>query len=203
MYNRSVESRTRTECSRWPWEVRRCFGRDEELDVVTRAHTECPRWPREVRCCLGRDEELDVVTRAHTECSRWTWEVRRCFGRDEELDVVKRTRTECPRWPREGQSLLWTEWRARCLYRAVSRSVRPDGRDATRALCSQLASRLAGSRSLMFRWVELLDYTDCGSSECPSLILCRLAERDPMQLIAAMLHVDWLDGRTLGDLHLG
>jgi hypothetical protein len=113
------------------------------------------------------------------------------------------TRTECLRWPREGQSLLWTEWRARCLYRAMSGSVRPDGRDVTRALCSQLASGLAGSRSLTFRWVELLDHTDCGASECPSLILCRLVERDPMQLGAAMLHIDWLDGRTLGDWHLG
>jgi hypothetical protein len=144
-----------------------------------------------------------VESRTRTECSRWPWEVRRCFGRDEELDVVKRTSTECPCWPREGQSLLWTEWRARCLYRAVSGSVCPDGRDATRVLCSQLASGLAGSRSLTFGWVELLDHTDCGASECPSLILCRLAGRDPMQFGAAMLHVDWPDGRTLGDWHLG
>jgi hypothetical protein len=60
--DRSVESRTRTECSHWPWEVRRCFGRDKELDVVTRKCTECPRWPWEVRRCFGRDEELDVST---------------------------------------------------------------------------------------------------------------------------------------------
>jgi hypothetical protein len=62
-----------------------------------------------------------------------------------------------------GPSLLWTGWRARCLYWAVSGSVRPDGRDATRALCSQLASGLAGSRSLTFQWVELLDHTGCGA----------------------------------------
>jgi hypothetical protein len=34
-------------------------------------------------------------------------------------------------------------------------------------------------------------------------ILCRLAGRDPMQLGAAILHVNWLDGRTLGDWHSG
>jgi hypothetical protein len=34
-----VVSRTRTECSCWPSQVQWCFGRDEELDVVTRAHT--------------------------------------------------------------------------------------------------------------------------------------------------------------------
>jgi hypothetical protein len=114
-------------------------------------------------------------THTHAECPRWPWEASRCFEQNEELDV----------------------------YRAGSGSVCPDGRDATWALCSQLASRLAGSRSLTFRWVELLDYTDCGASECPSLILCRLAECDPMPLGAAMLHVDWPDGRTLGDWHLG
>jgi hypothetical protein len=130
-----VGSCTRTECSRWPWEVRRCFGRDEELDVVTRARTECPRWPWEVHRCFGRDEELNVVTRTRTECPRWPWEVRRCFGQNEELEV----------------------------YRAVSGSVRPDGCDVSQAFCSQLASRLAGSRSLTFRWVELLDHTDCGA----------------------------------------
>jgi hypothetical protein len=47
-----VESRTHTECSRWPWEVRRCFGRDEEQDVITRTRTECPRWPREGQSLL-------------------------------------------------------------------------------------------------------------------------------------------------------
>jgi hypothetical protein len=94
--------------------------------------------------------------------------VRRCSERNEQLDVVTRTRTERPRWPREGQPLLWTEWRARCLYQAVSGSVRPDGRDATRALCSQLASGLSGSRSLTFRWVELLNHTDCGQSQSQS-----------------------------------
>jgi hypothetical protein len=141
-----------------------------------------------------------VESHTRTECSRWPWEVRRCFGRDEELDVVTRTRTECPRWPREGQSLLWTEWRDKCLYRAVSGSVHPDGRDATRALCSQRGwlvveldvplSRVAGSHWL---W--------CSVS--PSLILCRLAGCNPLQLGAAMLHVDWLDGRTLGDWQFG
>jgi hypothetical protein len=40
-------------------------------------------------------------------------------------------------------------------------------------------------------------------SGCPSLTLCRLAGRDPMQLSAAMLRADWLDGRSLGDWHLG
>jgi hypothetical protein len=85
----------------------------------------------------------------------------------------------------------------------MSGSVRPDDRDATRALGSQLASGLAVSRSLTFRRVDLLDHTECGASECPSLILCRLAERDPMQLGAAMLHVDCLDGRTLEAWHLG
>jgi hypothetical protein len=102
-----------------------------------------------------------------------------------------------------GPSLLWTGWGARCLYRAVSGSVRPDGRDATRALCSQLASGLAGSRSLTFRWVELLDHTDCGASERASPKLRRPAERDPTQPGAATLHADRPDGRTLGDRHLG
>jgi hypothetical protein len=39
-----------------------CFGQTEELDVITRKRTECPRWPREVRRCFGQDEELDIST---------------------------------------------------------------------------------------------------------------------------------------------
>jgi hypothetical protein len=69
-----------------------------------------------------------VESRTCTECPRWPWEVRRCFGLDEELDV------STGRWADQFV---------------------PDGRDATWALCSQLA----GSRSLTFRWVESLDHT--------------------------------------------
>jgi hypothetical protein len=35
------------------------------------------------------------------------------------------------------------------------------------------------------------------------LILCRLVGREPMPLGAAILHVDWLGGRTLGAWHSG
>jgi hypothetical protein len=71
-------------------------------------------------------------------------------------------------------------------------------------------SRLAKSRSFSMRpgshlFVALS--SAAGSLAwrfgCPSLLLCRLAGRDPMQLGAAMLHVDWLQGRTLGDWRLG
>jgi hypothetical protein len=40
-------------------------------------------------------------------------------------------------------------------------------------------------------------------SGCTSLILCQLVSCDPMQVGAAVLHADWLDGRSLGDWHLG
>jgi hypothetical protein len=62
-------------------------------------------------------------------------------------------------------------------------------------------SQLARARSFLMRiltsllhWIHWL-----WRSVCTSLILCRLAGRDPMQLGAAMLYADWLDGRTLGD----
>jgi hypothetical protein len=182
-----VGSRTRTECSCWPWEVLHCFGRDEELDVRSLSLS--------VSLSLSLSVWMSALTSRGPSLLWMGWRAR-C------VDAVTRTHTKCPRWPREGQSLLWTEWRARCLYRAVSGSVHPDGHDMTRALCSQLASGLTGSRSLTFRWVELLDHT-LWCSGCPPLILCRLVGSDPMQLGAAMLHVDWLDGRTLGDWHLG
>jgi hypothetical protein len=69
-------------------------------------------------------------------------------------------------------------------------------------------SRLAKSRSSLMqvvtrslRRVVLLDHWLWRSGRA-SLILCRLAGRDPMQLGAAILHVDWLDGRTVRDWHL-
>jgi hypothetical protein len=64
-------------------------------------------------------------------------------------------------------------------------------------------SGLAESRSVSM-WAGSHLFVAAGSltawrSGCPSLILCRVVGRDPMQLGAAMLHADWLDGRTLGD----
>jgi hypothetical protein len=38
-------------------------------------------------------------------------------------------------------------------------------------------------------------------SGCPSLILCRLARGGPMEMGAAMLRADWLDGKSLEDWH--
>jgi hypothetical protein len=65
-------------------------------------------------------------------------------------------------------------------------------------------SQLARARSFLMQiltsslhWIHWL----C-CSVCPSLILCRLAGRDSMQIVAAILHADWLDGRTLEDWHL-
>jgi hypothetical protein len=37
---------------------------------------------------------------------------------------------------------------------------------------------------------------------CPSLILFRLARREPVKINSAILRADWLDGRSLGGLHL-
>jgi hypothetical protein len=67
---------------------------------------------------------------------------------------------------------------------------------------SRLAENLsfsmqAGSHLFVVR-VVLLDPLTAWCSGCPSLILCRLAGRDPMQLGAAMLLANWLDGRSLG-----
>jgi hypothetical protein len=124
-----------------------------------------------------------------------------------------------------GPSLLWTRRRARCGYTHMHwmsaltsrgpvvaldriKSWMSIGRWADRfilmAMMRHERSRCqqAGSRSLTLRWVELLDHW-LWCSVCPSLILCRLAGSDPMQLGTAMLHVDWLDSRTLGDWHLG
>jgi hypothetical protein len=68
----------------------RCFGRKEELDVVTRIRALNVRvgLVRSSRC-FGRNEELDVVTRtralnAHVGLVRSS----RCFGQNEELDVI-------------------------------------------------------------------------------------------------------------------
>jgi hypothetical protein len=71
--------------------------------------------------------------------------------------------------------------------------VRPGGRDVN-ILAVGGTSGLAESRSFSMQ---------ASCTGCPSLILCRLAGRDQMQLGAAMLHADWLGGRTLGDWHLG
>jgi hypothetical protein len=62
-------------------------------------------------------------------------------------------------------------------------------------LRSEVTLRLTVSQSVSMSWCR-------ARSGCPSLILCRLAGRDPMQIGAAVLHADWLDGRTLGDWHL-
>jgi hypothetical protein len=66
----------------------RCFGRKEELDVVTRTRAldvrvGLVRFSR----CFERKEELDVVTRALNVCVGL---VRSscCFGQNEELDVI-------------------------------------------------------------------------------------------------------------------
>jgi hypothetical protein len=104
-----VESRTRTECSHWSRRARRCSGQNEELEVVTRTDRSCSPW--EARRCSGRNEELDVVTRTRTDRSCSPWRRRRYTEQNEELD---------------------------CLYRAVSGSVRPGGRDANVPVVSRL-----------------------------------------------------------------
>jgi hypothetical protein len=97
--------------------------------------------------------------------------------------------------------LHWTESRAR-----VVPTRRWSDRFVLVALTRHERSRgqLARARSFLMQvltnslhWIHWL-----WCSVCPSLILCRLAGRDPMQLGAAMLHADWLDGRTLGYWHL-
>jgi hypothetical protein len=71
-------------------------------------------------------------------------------------------------------------------------------------------SRLAETRSFSMQAdshlfvvrVVLLDPLAAWRSGCLSLILCRLVGCDTMQLGAAMLCCDWLDGRSLEDWHL-
>jgi hypothetical protein len=127
-------------------------------------------------------------------------------GMKSEATVVSRTRTECSRW----SSLLWTEWRARLSLPGGERigSSWWLWHDADVLVVSWLAGwlRVVAWRwrpvvTCSFRWVILLDDSLWRSGRA-SLILCRLAGRDPMRLGAAILRVDWLDGRTVRDWHL-
>jgi hypothetical protein len=104
----------------------------------------------------------------------WPWKGRRCTGRNEERGPSQLG------GERAGSS--WWTWR-----------------DANAPVVSWLEHVASWCRFSLVRCTGSTNWR----SGCPSLILCRVAGRDPMQLGAAVLHADWLDGRTLGDWHLG
>jgi hypothetical protein len=96
----------------------------------------------------------------------------------------------------KSEAVFTGRWAERFVLVAVTRRERSRSEPA-RAVASWCRPVITCS----FRWQVLLDHW-LWRSVCPSITLCRLAGRDPMQLGAVMLHVDWLDGRTLGDWHL-
>jgi hypothetical protein len=84
-------SRTRTECSRWPWEVCRCPGQKKSavvsVDAVSRTRTECSRWPCEIQSWLRTDWRARRNTSALNVCVGLV-RSSRGFGEIEELDLI-------------------------------------------------------------------------------------------------------------------
>jgi hypothetical protein len=168
-----------------------------------------------IQCLVGSHTECSCCAVSHTECLCWPWKG----------PILYRCAAALPLGDHRVLRRDWMQWRplawhsfcreSRDSVLGVDCARKPAAFSGRQGRCWRSLRERPRSRLALVDLLELLVlhcrqiftyssyewycWIHWAPSGCQSLTLCRLAVHDPVEIGAAMLRVDWLDGRSLED----